>query len=207
MNEKVVIVGAGGHAKVVADTVRKRGDVVLGFLDDDDSRRGTDFFGSKILGRISEYEQYSADARFILAIGNNAVRRKLSCAMTCAWYTAIHPTAIIGEGVAVGEGSFIGAGAVINPDAVIGSHTIINTRTVIEHDCTVGPCTHVSPNATLCGGVSVGANGWIGAGAAVIQGIHVCDGVTVGAGAVVVKSIEQSGTYVGVPAKRLDKEN
>ena len=203
MNKNVVIIGAGGHAKVVADIVRKNHDTVLGFLDDDKSKHGTPFFGSIILGSTSEYEKYASDACFILAIGNNSVRKKLSQLMKCNWYTAIHPTAVVSEGASIGEGSFIGAGAVVNPDATVGCHTIINTCSVVEHDCRIGDFAHLSPNAAVCGGSCVGTLTWIGAAAVLINGVSVCSEVTIGAGAAVLKSITEKGTYVGVPAKLL----
>ena len=205
MNEKVIIIGAGGHAKVVADIVRKSGDVVLGFLDDDESKRGVDFFGSKILGKACEYEKYADEACFFIAIGNNAVRARIAESMTCRFYTAVHPTAVIGEGAEIGEGAFIGALAVINPDAKVGKHSIINTSAVVEHDCAVGAYAHLSPNAAMCGASNVGEGSWIGAGATVTNGKRICSETVIGAGAVVAKDIDLRGTYVGVPAKKLEK--
>lgn len=205
MNEKVIIIGAGGHAKVVADIARKSGDTVLGFLDDDEGKKGKDFFGARILGNTSEYDKYISEACFIIAIGNNLVRKRIAESMTCRFYTAIHPTAVIAEGAEIGEGVCIAALAAVNPDAKVGKHAIINTCAVVEHDCRVGDYAHLSPNATMCGLSNVGECSWIGAGATVVNGKKICGDALVGAGAVVAKDIEASGTYVGVPAKILEK--
>ena len=203
MNKRVIIVGAGGHAKVVADIVRKSSDEVVGFLDDDATRIGMEFFGSKILGKCMDYRRYADDCSFILALGNNATRKRLSEEMQCRWYTAIHPSAVLGENSQIGEGCCIAAGAVINPNAKIGKHTIINSCAVAEHDVEIGDYTHLSPNSTVCGMTKIGALAWIGAGSTVIQGLSVCDGVTVGAGSVVIRSLEEAGTYVGAPARKI----
>ena len=205
MNEKVIIIGAGGHAKVVADAVRKSGDEVIGFLDDRVERLGECFCGSKILGSVSEYDRFSESASFIIAVGDGVIRKRIAESCGARWYTAIHPSAQIADGVEIGEGSFVSAGAVINPDSKIGKHSIINTRAVVEHDCKIGDYTHIAPASVVCGGTLVGDMCWIGAGATVINGISVCDNVLIGAGATVIKDVTACGTYVGVPAKKLDK--
>ncbi len=196
----VIVIGAGGHGKVVADIIRKNGDFVVGFLDDG-KLCGTDFYGSKIMGNISSAENY-ADAEFVIAIGNNKVRNRIS-GMNIKFYTAIHPAAVIAEGAEIGEGSVVTAGAIINSDAKIGRHAIINTCSVVEHDCVVGDFAHVSPGSVLCGTAKIGKETWIGASAVVKNNISVCDNAVVGAGAVVVKDITEKGVYAGVPAKRI----
>ncbi len=203
MNNRVVIIGAGGHAKVVADIVRKSGDFVEGFLDDNEERTGEAFFGAHIIGTSREIERLSADCLFFSAIGSNKVRKHISESFDCRWYTAIHPTAVIGEGASVGEGSCVMANAVINPAASVGKHCIVNTSAIVEHDCKVGDFTHMSPKSSICGAGALGSLVWLGTGATVVNGVSVCDETVVGAGAVVVKNIEECGTYIGVPAKRI----
>ena len=198
--KKVIIIGAGGHGKVVADIIRKSGDEVLGFLDDG-KETGSDFYGSKILGKVHEATEFN-DAEFIIAIGNNSVRKMLS-KMPLEYYTAIHPSAIIAEGAEIGEGSMITAGAVINSDAVVGRHTIINTCSVVEHDCLVADFAHISPGAVVCGTAKIGECVWIGAGAVVRNNVSVCNRAMIGAGAAAVKDIIETGVYVGVPAKKI----
>ena len=191
MNEKVIVIGAGGHAKVVADAIRKSGDIVLGFLDDHKSKTTTSFYGAEILGAISEYDKYTSEASFIIAIGNNPLRKFLSESLKCRWYTAIHPSAVIGEGAQIGEGSFVGAGVIINADAVVGNHVIVNTRAVVEHDCSVGDYTHLSPSSTMCGRASVGELSLVGARAVLTSGVKICGGTILAAGTVATQSIEK----------------
>ena len=198
--EKVVVIGAGGHGKVVADIIRKSGDRVVGFLDDGKGE-GTDFFGSKILGKTEDAEKFS-NYSFIIAIGNNKVRERIA-QMRLKFYTAIHPAAVIAEGARLGEGTAVMACAVINPDTVIGKHCIINTGAVVEHDCILGDYVHISPGAVLCGTVNVAERSWVGAGAVVKNNQNICEDVVIGAGATVVGRIAESGVYVGVPAKKI----
>lgn len=202
MCKNVVIIGAGGHAKVIADIVKKSGDNLLGFLDDS-KLTGEEFFDAFVLGTVDSYSEYP-DAEFIIAIGNNSVREEISEKMpSVSFYTAIHPTAVIGEGVEIGAGTCVMANAVVNPDAVIGKHCIVNTASVIEHDNKISDFCHISPTAALAGTVTVGQRTHIGIGAKVKNNIDICSDVVVGAGGVVVKNITEAGTYVGVPARKV----
>lgn len=189
----VIIIGAGGHARVIADIVKAAGDNLLGHLDDH----------APALGPVSDYVKFP-DAHFIIGIGSAAVRRRIAERMTGVnWYTAIHPTAIIGSSVTVGEGTAVMAGAMIGPGARIGTHAIVNTGAIVEHDNQIGDFAHISVGAKLAGTVTVGPDSWIGIGAVVSNNLSICGGCMVGAGAVVVKNLTEPGTYVGVPARRI----
>ena len=201
MSDKVILIGAGGHAKVIADIVLKSGDQLLGFLDDDPEK--TCVMGYPILGRISEWERFAGESKFLLAIGNNHLRKSLATELQVDWYTAIHPSAQIGMDVIIGEGSAVMANAVINPGARVGRHCIINTSSVVEHDNVIGNYTHVSVGVRLGGSVSIGDSVWIGIGATVKNNVFICGKCTIGAGSVVVKNIEKCGIYVGIPANEL----
>lgn len=201
MNKPIIIIGAGGHAKVIADIVLKSGDTLLGFLDD--AAVGTVTGEYKVLGTVADCVRFADKARFIIGIGNNAIRRKIAEQYALDWHLAIHPSAQLALGVMLGEGTVVMANAVINSDTVIGKHCIINSAAVVEHDNVVGDYVHVSPHATLCGVVTVGDNTQIGAGATVKHVTTVCADCVIGAGAAVVEDIDQAGTYVGVPAKRV----
>lgn len=202
MCKNVVIVGAGGHAKVIADIVKKSGDNLLGFLDDS-KESGTEVFDAFVLGTIDSYKEYS-NAALIIAIGDNYARERVAQKLEDAYfYTAIHPTAVIAEGVAIGQGTCVMANAVINPDATVGVHCIINTASVVEHDNVIGDFCHISPAAALAGTVTIGKRTHIGIGAKVKNNVCVCDDAIVGAGAVVVKPITEAGTYIGVPARKV----
>ena len=202
MNQSVIIIGASGHGKVVADIVIENGDEVLGFLDDNPNLPKK-FAGFPILGVINEYKKYS-DAKFIVAIGNAAIREKIANKLeNVAWYMAIHPTAVISKlDTVIGEGTVVMANAVVNPGARIGRHCIINTGAIVEHDNRLEDYVHVSVGAKLAGTVSVGKSTWIGIGASVRNNLEICANCMIGAGAIVVKDIKEAGTYVGVPARK-----
>lgn len=191
--KNVIIIGAGGHARVIADIVRLAGDRVLGFLDDN----------VPALGQVKDHVNYP-DAHFVIGIGSAAVRKRIAEAMgSVRWYTAIHPTAVIAQDVRIGEGSVVMANAVMNPGASVGRHCIVNTGSIVEHDNQISDYVHISVGARLAGTVTVGQGSWIGIGAVVSNNLSICGGCMIGAGAVVVKSIHQPGTYVGVPARRI----
>ena len=203
MSKQVIVIGAGGHGKVIADIVRNSGDTVLGFLDDNTQPPET-ICGIPVLGKVESYVNYP-EAWFVIAIGNGTVRQKVAERLgSVQWYTAIHPSAVISPmGTAIGEGTVVMAGAVINPCAVIGKHCIINTQASVDHDNKIGDYTHISVGATLAGTVTVGNTVWVGAGAVISNNISVCDDCMIGAGAVVVRNVEETGTYVGVPARKI----
>ena len=208
MNKEVIIIGAGGHAKVIADIVEKSGDNVLGFLDDN-IEEGTYIIGKyKVIGNLNNVSSISMtykNVKFIIAIGNNKTREEISNKTNIKFYTAIHPSVQIGLDVKIGEGTVIMANAVINSAAKIGKHCIINTGSIIEHDNIIEDYVHISPNVSLGGTVHIGQNTHIGIGAVVKNNINICKNCTIGAGAVVVKNIEEEGTYIGIPANRIEK--
>lgn len=205
MSKKVVIIGTGGHAKVIADIVLASGDKIIGFIDDN-KEIGSDFIGYKLL---DENEIISdEDLFFIVAIGNSHVRetvvKRLESKEKINWYTAIHPSATVSSlDTEIGCGTAIMANAVVNPGSVIGKHCILNTLSVVEHDNRISDYVHVSVGTKLAGTVSVGRYTWLGIGTAVSNNITICDDCMIGAGSVVVKDITESGTYVGVPARRI----
>ncbi len=210
MKKEVVIIGAGGHAKVIADIIKKNGDIVYGFLDDN-IEKGTIIANDeslKVIGNLNTRFSLSDthnELEFIIAIGDNKIRKEITEKMSnTKFYTAIHPTAVIGIDVTIGKGTAIMANACINSSTIIGEHCIINTGAIIEHDNILESYTHISPNATLCGTVKVGKCTHIGAGATIRNNISIKDNSIIGIGAVVVKNIEEEGTYVGVPCKKID---
>lgn len=197
----VVIIGASGHGKVIADIIQKSGDKILGFLDDNLNAPNT-FIDFPVLGSVDDYKNYEAE--FVIAIGNAAIRENIARKLgDVSWYTAIHPTAVISDiDVKIGAGTVIMANAVINSGSTIGKHCIINSGAIVEHDNKIEDFVHVSVGAKLAGTVNVGKSTWIGIGASVSNNINLCGNCMIGAGAVVVKNIREEGTYVGVPAKR-----
>lgn len=203
MLNDVIILGAGGHAKVIADIVLSSGDRLLGFLDDNQT---DSVLGYPVLGTIRENDKFQPTAKFVIGIGSNYIRKELSEKYQLSWLTAIHPNAIIGRDVTIGEGTVVMAGAIINPSSIIGKHCIINTGAIVEHDNRIGDYVHISPNATLCGNVRIGAMTHIGAGATIRNNITICSDCTIGVGAVTIKNINEVGIYTGIPANLLKKK-
>ncbi len=201
MSKKLVIIGASGHGKVIADIALKNGYEIVGFLDDNDSLQ--EICGFPVLGSIKNVCKYNDDCEFVIAIGNNEIREKIATTYDVKWATLIHPTAVIGMQVQIGEGTVVMANAVINPCANVGEHCIINTGAVVEHDNDLADYVHISPNVTLAGTVIIGKRTHIGVGACVKNNTNITENVVVGAGAAVVKNIEEAGVYVGVPARRI----
>lgn len=203
MNEQVIVIGASGHGKVVADIVRRSGDTLLGFLDDNETLP-PEIAGIPVLDKVADYSKYP-NASFVIGIGNSTIREKITRQLSdVRWYTAIHPSAVISTlDTQIGAGSVIMANAVINPSAHIGAHCIINTSAVVEHDNHIGDFTHISVGAKLGGTVSIGAHTWVGIGTTVSNNVSICDHCMIGAGAVVICDIKESGTYVGVPARKI----
>lgn len=203
-NKSVIIVGASGHGKVVADIVQKSGDRIVGFLDDNPDLKDT-FIGFPVLGTIDKFT--NIDAEYVIAIGNAHIREKITEKMRgVRWYTAIHPTAVISDiDVEIGRGTVVMANAIINSGARIGKHCIVNSNAVIEHDNSISDYVHVSVGTKLAGTVRVGKGTWIGIGACVSNNVSICENCIIGAGAVVIKDIKEAGIYVGVPATLIKK--
>lgn len=200
---KLVIIGASGHGKVVADIARKNGYSEIVFLDDDESIH--ECGGYPVIGKSSEAGTIDADA--IIGIGNAGVRKQIQESIPDEkLVTLIHPDAVVAEDVVIGKGTVVMAGAVINPGVRIGKGCIINTCSSVDHDCIVDDFVHVAVGSHLCGTVNVGAGTWIGAGVTVNNNVFICPDCMIGAGAVIVNDIWECGTYVGVPARRMDME-
>ncbi len=201
-----VIIGSGGHAKVVIDALLASGvarDEIM-VRDGNPARAGVQVQGIAVI--VPELAETLVGALVHIAIGDAVARARLDQvirAMGAFARIVQHPMAIVSASAKLGEGSFIAAGALVGPDAEIGRGVIINHCAVIDHDCIVGDFSHIAPNATLGGGVRVGSRTLIGAGAIVLPGVSIGDDVTVGAGAIVLRAIGDGQRWVGNPAKRL----
>lgn len=207
--KKLLVFGAGGHAKVVIDIARLMGYQVVAVFDDNEQKHGQFLWDIPIKGNqqaLIALALQEKNTHFFIALGNNSLRLQLAQKFQQAGLqaaTLIHPSAVIASYVSIGSGTVIMAGVCINSDANIGEQVIVNTSAVVEHDCMIGDAVHIAPTVALCGAVSIGAKSLIGVGAKVIPCIKIGNVVTVGAGAVVVNNIPDNQTVVGVPAKVL----
>ena len=203
-----LIVGAGGHGKVVLDILRAGGQHrPVGFVDADPRLHGTTVGGLPVLGGVHQLTRLVGPhkvAAAIIAIGDNRARAGYADAVLAAGLqlaTAVHPSAVVAESAVLGRNVVVAAGAVVCAEARIGDHAIVNTGATVDHECDVGPGVHVCPGAHLAGRVRVEAGAVIGLGANVIQCLRVGAGATVGAGAVVIRDVPPGVTVVGVPAR------
>ena len=201
--KKLVIIGASGHGKVIADIALNNQYDEIVFLDDD--KRVTECAGFAVKGTTENIEEYlSWD--FIVAIGDALARQNVLKKLEniqCNIVSLIHPKAVVSRRVEIKMGTVVMA---INSDTKIGKGCIVNTGASVDHDGIIDDFVHISVGAHVAGNVHIGLKTWIGAGAIVLNNLSICDNCIVGAGAVVIKDLEEEGTYIGVPAKRLIKE-
>lgn len=200
--KQLVIIGASGHGKVVADIAKKTGYEQIIFLDDNESLMKCG--GYTVAGKCCSFAEYDCD--IFVAIGNPVIREKFLNELAQNGKNVpilIHPNASIAEHVEIGKGTVIVAGAVVNPGTVIGKGCIINTGASVDHDCALADYVHVSVGAHVAGSVKIGERTWVGAGATVSNNVSICADCMIGAGAVVVKAIYEKGTYIGIPARKM----
>ena len=202
-NKRLLIIGAGGHGRVIAE-IASRLDVYseISFLDDNAKD------GLPIIGKVAEYVKYIDSADFVIGIGSNSTRERIHAELSehnAKIVSLIHPNSVIAKDVIIGEGTVIMAGAIVNTGAKIGKSVILNTSSSVDHDCVVDDFVHVSVGAHIAGSVKIGNKTFVGAGATVINNIDICRECMIGAGAVVVNNLTVKGVYVGVPARITDK--
>ncbi len=192
---KICLYGASGHGKVIKDLIKSTNKDVAVFIDDNPAY--TKIHDSLVLNSkyINDYQHYS----FIISIGNNEIRKRISKKINVNFTKIIHKNAIVSPYASIAEGTVVMAGAILNSDVHVKKHCIVNTNAVIEHDCTLDNFVHISPNAVLAGNVKVGEGTHVGVGASVIPNITIGKWVTIGAGAVVIKNIPDYAVVVGNP--------
>jgi len=209
--ERLLILGASGHGKVVGDcAMAAAGWADILFFDDRWPMLGACGPWSVMGTGEAFFAEAGTGGQAFVAIGNVASRLAWLHRLQVAGIsvaTVIHPRSVISPHAMIGEGGLVVAGAVVNIDARLGLGCIINTAATVDHDCVLGDGVHVCPGAHLAGDVQVGESSWLGIGCAVRQGIRIGAGVTVGAGAVVVADVPDGLTVVGVPARPFNKKN
>jgi len=210
MNLPVVVIGGGGHCRVLLDALRLSGREVLGICEKDPTLFGDRIRGIPILGTDDEISRFEcSDVELVNAIGSvgsTALRAALFCKFRGLGYrfaTVIHPSVIIASDVTMDEGVQVMAGAIVQTGSHIGMNSIINTRVSIDHDCVIGTDAHLAPGVTLSGCVRVGSGVHIGTGAIVIQGIEIGRNSIIGAGSVVLRDVAEAIKVFGVPARQI----
>lgn len=204
LKNKLYIIGASGHGKVILDIACKlnRWDEIA-FFDSDNTKK--ECLGYKVIGKVCDIWSQLDDVDIIVAIGNNSIRKELHLKLMenrASLPILVHPNAVIGLNVNIGAGTVIMAGAVINSDTTIGQSCIINTGSTVDHDNEVGDYVHISPGVNLAGNVKVGNESWICIGSKVSNNVEIAENVIVGAGSVVLTDISSQGKYYGIPARR-----
>lgn len=203
MDKRVVVYGAGGHGKVVAEVLTASGYAVMGFLDDDPVAIGTTNLEFPVFA-VAEWLASHQEAEVALGIGDNHDRERGALRIKesgGSLITAVHPAAVISGTAKLAEGVVVMAGAVLNAECEIGKGAIVNSGAIVEHDVKVGSYAHLSPNCTTGGGAQIGSYTLVGMGASVLPLKKVGTDCTIGAGAVVVNDIPDNCVAFGVPAK------
>lgn len=209
MHDSVIVVGAGGHAKVCVELLQAAGRRVAYCIGTSEAAACVGvpvLAGDEHLARLRR-EGY---ADLFVAVGANGVRRGLAASALALGYrlvNAISPHAIVSPSARLGVGIAIMAGAVVNAEAQIGDLAIINTGATVDHDCRLGPAVHIAPQCGLAGSVSIGAETFLGVGCKVIPGVRIGDNVLIGAGGVVIHDIPSQTRAVGVPARPISSRS
>ncbi len=205
MKNNLIIIGAGGQGKVCADIALRIGNWQHVFFLDDNTCI-TSSMGIKVIGTTAEIPELIGSNDFFVGIGDNLIRENIYKQLQRLGVSVpvlIHPKAVIGSMVEIGSGSVVMAGAIVNCCSKIGVGCIINTGSTVDHDNIIEDFVHISPGVHTAGVVKIGERCVIGIGASVSNGITIAKNCIVGAGAVVVKSLTDAGTYIGVPAKKM----
>jgi sugar O-acyltransferase (sialic acid O-acetyltransferase NeuD family) len=203
-NKGVSLIGYSGHSYLCIEVAVDQGLFIIGYYDIMEKTNNP--YNLVYLGQEKNFDKKNNP---FIAIGDNNIRRKVYKKLKLNDIflntTLIHSNATISKSSLIKEQTFVSAGVIINPQVKIGTGCIINTGSVIEHDCSIGEFSHIAPGAVLAGNVSIGSGCLIGANSVIKQGIKVGDNVTVGAGAVVVKDLDSNATFVGNPAKEIQR--
>jgi sugar O-acyltransferase (sialic acid O-acetyltransferase NeuD family) len=205
---KIIILGAGGHAAVIADALLCRKQTgeeidIVGFLDDDSSLKGKQWRGIDVLGRIDIIRSVEYDA-LVVGVGNNKTREKIFNTFSSQKEritTVIHPSSVIAQDVTIEAGSVVFAGTVINTGSYIGQNVIINTGATVDHHAKISSHVHLAPGVHLGGTVSIGEGSFLGIGTNVLPNLTIGEWSVIGAGSTIISDIPSHVTAVGVPAK------
>jgi sugar O-acyltransferase (sialic acid O-acetyltransferase NeuD family) len=206
MKKNLLIIGASGHGKVVADiALQMKKWQNISFLDDDESIKLS--MNLNVIGTSDTFINHVDKCDIFVGVGNNTTRQNIQEKLETVGASIpvlIHPSAVVGEQVEIGAGTAVMAGTTINCCTKIGKGCIINTGSTIDHDNSIEDFVHISPGVHLAGTVTVGTGSWLGIGSVISNNINIIRRCKIGAGSVVIKDINESGTYIGVPVKRIN---
>jgi acetyltransferase EpsM len=198
--------GASGHAKVIVDVIDTSTEIILAGIFDDDNKKKS-FLEIPFLGKYDTRKVNENAAEFLVSIGDNKIRKTIVKILRTSFFSAFHKSSVISSSATIGTGTVIMPKAVINTNSKVGDHCIINTSAVVEHDCIIENYVHISPNATVTGGVEIGEGTHVGAGAIIIPGLKIGKWSVIGAGAVIINDIPENSLVVGNPGKVIRKNN
>lgn len=214
MEQRIIIVGSGGHCRVVIDAIKSFGSKyhIIGIADINysDTSDKTPIFDIPIIGNTDSIFYRSDVFKIAIAIGDNETRKRYYNEFAEKYkdfhdkdilMPIVHKSAIVSNYAYIGDGTFINAGAIINAGCIIGTNAIINTGAIIDHECRIGDNSHICPGVKIGGRVKIGENCFIGIGSSIIHNINIGDNVTTGGGSVVIRDIPDNTKVVGVPAK------
>jgi len=209
-NRPVIIIGGGGHARVLIATLKAFWREIIGILHPDETMIGQTIAGITVIGNDDKVSDYAPD-EVVLINGLGSVslpekRKDIYMKFKKNGYSfasVIHPSAIVVDDVKIGEGVQIMAGAIVQSGCLIGENVIINTGAIVDHDCKIGAHVHIAPGSIISGGVEIGEMAHIGTGAKVVQGINIHSCAVIGAGAVVIRNVRAATKVVGNPAKEI----
>ena len=208
--DRILVIGGGGHAKVVISVLKKSAYNIIGYTDRHDNGviLGVPYIGDDSILQMF-IKKYGEHFKAIIGIGKMDVSSRRIIlqnnlgALGFDFPAIVSPQAVVNEDVKLGSGTVVFDGVVINSGTEIGIACIINTNSTVEHDCHIGENVHIAPGATLSGGITIGNNCMIGTGVNIIQSINICDECLIGAGSNILNNISSPGIYVGTPAKKI----
>lgn len=211
MTRLVIVLGAGGHAKVLIDALQSRSIPIEGALDNDPAKQGGKILGISIFGTDEKLKEWAPNEVVLVnALGSiesllaRAAVHECLRARGYSFLNVVHPSAVVSSHAHLGEDVQIMAGAVVQAGTRLGDGCIVNTGALVDHDCSLGEHVHVAPRAVLSGGVTIGSNTHIGTGATIIQGIRVGSHSLIAAGAVVIYDVPDGSRVAGVPAREIE---